>query len=234
MHKRMKNGSSINPRQTRSLQLLQRSVLFSSSDSSNLQHQVSSDNYPGVFNIENHQWSERETSHLIAGMLFKQTMEQMSTFFNNSNEYFSWPATYCYQRVVDLAASEVQLPRDWLLPNTLFNPPFVPQLSADEEAELRLFVQTGQIYTYYVFRDYRTCEWVRMACGELYEQRRNQPELWVAKYLTARDASNHRRQGMRDRWLQWRQESTERRERLEAAQRQRLVTDEEIAGWEDG
>ena len=195
-----------------------------SSNSSSLQHQaqVSSDNYPGVFNIENHEWSEKETSYLIAGKLFKRTMEQMSTFFTNSNDF------------VDLAAAEVELPRDWLLPNTLFNPPFVPQLSADEEAELRLFVQAGQIYTHYVFRDYRTCEWIRMACGELYEQRRNQPELWLAKYLTARDATSHRRQGMRDRWLQWRQETTKRRERLEAAQRQRLVTDEEIAGWEDG
>ena len=161
-------------------------------------------------------------------------MEQISNFFANSNEFFSWPATYCRQRLVDLAAAEIQLPRDWLLQNTLFNPPFVPQLSEDEEAELRLFVHTGRIYTHYVFRDYRTSQWIRMACGELFEQRHKEPELWLAKYYTARDATTHRRQGMKDRWLQWRQETAERRERLEAAQRQRLVSDEEIAGWEDG
>ena len=73
-----------------------------------------------------------------------------------------------------------------------------------------------------------------MACGELFEQRHKEPELWLAKYHTARDATTHRRQGIKDRWLKWRQETTERRERLEAAQRQRLVSDEEIAGWEDG
>ena len=142
-----------------------------------------------------------------------------------------WPASYCRQRIVSLAAAEVQLPRDWLLPNTIDNPPYIPQLSEDEEAELRLFVHTA---THYVFRDYRTCSWIRMACAEMFDQRRNEPELWLAKYNTANDDITLRRQGMKDRWLKWRQETTERRERLEVAQRQRLVSDEDIAGWEDG
>lgn len=192
--------------------------------------QPSSANYPGVFNIDNHHWSATETGYLIAGTLLGQSMEQISNFFASATNLFNWPASYCHQRIAYLIATEVLLPRDWLVPNTLSNPPYLPQLSEDEEAELRIFVQTGTIHTDHVFRDYRTHQWLHLACLELHHQRVHEPELWLAKFNTAWEATTHRRISMPARWLQWRQRSAERRERLEAGQWQRWVSDDEIAG----